>query len=576
MTHTSFSDLKVASKMAIGFGAWIAVVAVLGYLGRSGLADIRAQIESAELAQGQLTRSQVLDASDGVKAAGEARPPAATQSHEHFENIIAAERRAATLLTTATLGGITIGIAIAFLITWNMVTRVQACVRGVVALSHHDFSRKVKVSGKDEIGQLAEAINRSIDATAGALREAGEAAERERDAQAQQAEENRRQVESQQRETAEAEQRIRHIIEVCKLASQHKYARQIEVTGDDAIGQLADCLRQLFAERQEREARVAEAAERERQSAESIRHKVDALLGIVAAAAHGDLTGRVHVEGNEAIDELVAGIDKMFADLAGVIGQVAESAAQFSEGSRVIAESSQSLAVGAQVQSSGIEEMSASIAELARSVTVVKENAAEADKVATQTSALAEQGGATVRQSVEAMELIRASSSQISEIIQVIAEIAGQTNLLALNAAIEAARAGEHGMGFAVVADEVRKLAERSNRAAGEISALIKESTKRVEEGAQLSEETGRSLKAIIQGVQSTADKIAGIAATTVQQAVNAKEVASAIQCVTEIIEQAVAGTEQMASSSEELGAQAAGLRDLVGRFQIQAADAAR
>ena len=316
-------------------------------------------------------------------------------------------------------------------------------------------------------------------------------------------------------------------------------------------------------ERVDQEVRLDEA----KQDLES---KVNQLMRVARSAAVGDLTAEVEVRGEDDMGRLGEALAKMMADLKLVIGQVIESASQFAEGARVIAESSSYLSESSQNQAATVEEMSASVTWLGNAIHAeINNNVGSARSQADKNADLAKEGGEAVNQAIEAMVLIKKSSEQVSDIIQVISEIASQTNLLALNAAIEAARAGEHGLGFAVVADEVRKLAERSSAAAKEITTLIKESTRRVADGARLSEQAGQSLSTIVKGVRESAESIAKIASATHDQSAAANEVAKAIQDVSSITETTASSSEQLSASAEELGAQAASLKDVISGFKV-------
>ncbi|CAN0313824.1 unnamed protein product, partial [Chrysoparadoxa australica] len=165
------------------------------------------------------------------------------------------------------------------------------------------------------------------------------------------------------------------------------------------------------------------------------------------------------------------------------------------------------------------EQSAAALEELLSSVTAAAENAQNADEQVRQTRDIAERNGQVMKSAIEAMGAIEKSSDKISEITNVIDDIAFQTNLLALNAGVEAARAGESGKGFAVVATEVRGLAQRSAAAAQQIKDLIAGAGEQVTSGVRLVEEAGGALDDVLARVADVSKMVSGIANSAGEQA---------------------------------------------------------
>ncbi len=221
---------------------------------------------------------------------------------------------------------------------------------------------------------------------------------------------------------------------------------------------------------------------------------------------------------------------------------------QVSTGNQEISATAQQMSQGASEQASSAEEVSASIEEITATIKQNTDNSITTEQISRKAAIDADVGGKAVSESVAAMTAIAGK-------IGIIDEIARQTNLLALNAAIEAARAGDAGRGFAVVASEVRKLAERSQRAAGEITELSRSTV-------DATTKAGELIQRIIPDIKHTADLVQEIAAASREQSAGTEQIETAISQLDTVIQQNASASEEMASMAEELSSQSDQLRE--------------
>ena len=221
-------------------------------------------------------------------------------------------------------------------------------------------------------------------------------------------------AENEKKASIELQEKVDKILSVVRSAQKGDLTQELNVTGADAIGQLADGLRSFFA----------------------------------------TLSDDLH------------NIGKMAVSLEEQSNVLDQKNYLMTDNSQNAAKNSKSMKEKSVMVSANFKNLNHSTQELKQAVNEISKQASESSRYSTDAVGFVS--------SVKDLGLkLEVNTEDISRFLQVINTIARQTNLLALNATIEAARAGDAGKGFAVVANEVKELARQSGDAANEITKKV-------------------------------------------------------------------------------------------------------
>lgn len=335
-----------------------------------------------------------------------------------------------------------------------------------------------------------------------------------------------------------------------------------------------------------------------REERDRIQGSIQKLLQEMEGVAQGDLTQEAEA-GEEPTGAIANSFNLMLVELRGLINRVQESSSAVNAAAAIAEEATVRLADGSQTQAQQIVQASAAAEQMAQSIQQVTGQAAAAARIAQEALRNAQLGTRSAEQTIDGMGEVKrqvnamgalvhelsASSVQIGDITQLIADISKRTSILALNASIQAAVAGDSGKGFGVVAEQVEELAARSSDAVRRVATLTKSvqvatsgviealngATQQVASGEQLASEASARLSQI----ESVSGQLAGVVDSILiacrQQSASSESIASSMGEISRVTKHTSSGAQAATSSIHQLAGLAEQLRGSVARFRLPA-----